>query len=55
MSGKRDLIWLATLRLNMPGNVIFLILLSCLNLFPMAPGRWLILALAPDFREWYWQ
>ena len=55
MSGKIDLIWLATLRLNMPGNVIFLILLSCLNLFPMAPGRWLILALAPDFREWYWQ
>lgn len=41
MSGKRDLIWLAMLRLNMPGNVIFLILLSCLNLFPMVPGRWL--------------
>lgn len=55
MSGKRDLIWLVMLRLNMPGNVIFLILPSYLNLFLMAPGRWLILALAPDFREWYWQ
>ena len=54
MSGKRDLIWLAMFRLNMPGNVIFLILLSCLNLFPMVPGRWLILALVLGSREWCW-
>ena len=40
--------------LNTSGNVIFLILLSCLNLFPMVPGRWLILALVLGSREWCW-